>query len=330
MIPGKINTHLFQDLTVLAKANQKGSVVYISKDNKIHSETIFQKLKALIFRNISLENKKTDSNLSAKNLVIENLENQLRLFLNTEDIKNNSTLDLEIKKIAESLVDKVTESKNSIKNDVFSELKNLLENYQFTFNGEKVRQENLDRIKDAFLTIEGLHASSEKNILRFMATQINKANEAKEEVYISEVKSISENAAWVKKYKGVASDKALSLGKEMNRSELSGLTNNQKFNILQKAIKSLKNENTNESKESKNFKLTGILDKLAKQQALKNYINKLANENKEFANFIKIIPKEKRYTIDVEETLIILNHNKNNVKLTDAKLYEIYKQTIHR
>jgi len=67
MIPGKINTHLFQDLTVLAKANQKGSVVYISKDNKIHSETIFQKLKALIFRNISLENKKTDSNLSAKN-----------------------------------------------------------------------------------------------------------------------------------------------------------------------------------------------------------------------------------------------------------------------
>ena len=227
------------------------------------------------------------------------------------------------------MVDKVTESKNSIKNDVFSELKNLLENYQFTFNGEKVRQENLDRIKDAFLTIEGLHASSEKNILRFMATQINKANEAKEEVYISEVKSISENAAWVKKYKGVASDKALSLGKEMNRSELSGLTNNQKFNILQKAIKSLKDENTNESKESKNFKLTGILDKLAKQQALKNYINKLANENKEFANFIKIIPKEKRYTIDVEETLIILNHNKNNVKLTDAKLYEIYKQTIH-
>ena len=40
MIPGKINTHLFQDLTVLAKANQKGSVVYISKDNKIHSEIL--------------------------------------------------------------------------------------------------------------------------------------------------------------------------------------------------------------------------------------------------------------------------------------------------
>ena len=33
--------------------------------------------------------------------------------------------------------------------------------------------------------------------------------------------------------------------------------------------------------------------------------------------------------ISIEETLIILNHNKNNVKLTDAKLYEIYKQTIH-
>ena len=62
MIPGKINTHLLQDLTVLAKANQKGSVVYISKDNKIHSETIFQKLKALIFKNkFSDLNKKPDS-----------------------------------------------------------------------------------------------------------------------------------------------------------------------------------------------------------------------------------------------------------------------------
>ncbi len=335
MIPGKINTHLLQDLTVLAKANQKGSVVYISKDNKIHSETIFQKLKALIFRNpkdTSLENNRPDSNQRAKTLVIKNLENQLRLFLNTEDIKNNSTLDLEIKNIAEKLVDELTKSNISSKNDIFPKLNELLKNYKFTVikDEKSISFENLLTIKNAITSIEKINASSEKNKLRFMATQINKANEAKEEVYISEVKSISENAAWVKKYKGVASDKALSLGKEMNRSELSGLTNNQKFNILQKAIKSLKDENTNESKESKNFKLTGILDKLAKQQALKNYINKLANENKEFANFIKIIPKEKRYTIDVEETLIILNHNKNNVKLTDAKLYEIYKQTIHR
>ncbi len=335
MIPGKINTHLLQDLTVLAKANQKGSVVYISKDNKIHSETIFQKLKALIFRNpkdTSLENNRPDSNQRAKTLVIKNLENQLRLFLNTEDIKNNSTLDLEIKNIAEKLVDELTKSNISSKNDIFPKLNELLKNYKFTVikDEKSISFENLLPIKNAITSIEKINASSEKNKLRFMATQINKANEAKEEVYISEVKSISENAAWVKKYKGVASDKALSLGKEMNRSELSGLTNNQKFNILQKAIKSLKDENTNESKESKNFKLTGILDKLAKQQALKNYINKLANENKEFANFIKIIPKEKRYTIDVEETLIILNHNKNNIKLTDAKLYEIYKQTIHR
>lgn len=335
MIPGKINTHLLQDLTVLAKANQKGSVVYISKDNKIHSETIFQKLKALIFRNpkdTSLENNRPDSNQRAKTLVIKNLENQLRLFLNTEDIKNNSTLDLEIKNIAEKLVDELTKSNISSKNDIFPKLNELLKNYKFTVikDEKSIPFENLLTIKNAITSIEKINASSEKNKLRFMATQINKANEAKEEVYISEVKSISENAAWVKKYKGVASDKALSLGKEMNRSELSGLTNNQKFNILQKAIKSLKDENTNESKESKNFKLTGILDKLAKQQALKNYINKLANDNQEFANFIKIIPKEKRYTIDVEETLIILNHNKNNIKLTDAKLYEIYKQTIHR
>ena len=334
MIPGKINTHLLQDLTVLAKASQKGSIVYISPDKKIHSGTIFQKLKALIFRNpkdTSLENNRPDSNQRAKTLVITNLENQLRLFLNTEDIKNNSTLDLEIKNIAEKLVDELTKSNISSKNDIFPKLNELLKNYKFTVikDEKSIPFENLLTIKNAITSIEKINASSEKNKLRFMATQINEANQAAQEVYIDEIKSISENAAWVQKYKGVASDKALSLGKEMNRSELSGLTNNQKFNILQKAIKSLKDENTSESKESKNFKLTGILDKLAKQQALKNYINKLANDNQEFANFIKIIPKEKRYTIDVEETLIILNHNKNNVKLTDAKLYETYKQTIH-
>ena len=81
MIPGKINTHLFQDLTVLAKANQKGSIVYISPDKKIHSGTIFQKLHAFIFKN------KKDAfldpieigtlNQSAKKLVTENLKDQI-------------------------------------------------------------------------------------------------------------------------------------------------------------------------------------------------------------------------------------------------------------
>ena len=81
MIPGKINTHLLQDLTVLAKANQKGSIVYISPDNKIHSGTIFQKLQAFIFKNKKdayldqLE--KNTLNQSAKELVTDNLQNQI-------------------------------------------------------------------------------------------------------------------------------------------------------------------------------------------------------------------------------------------------------------
>jgi hypothetical protein len=280
MIPGKINAHLFQDLTVVAKANQKGSIVYISKDNKIHSETIFQKLKALIFKNTFSENKKPDSNLSAKNLVIENLENQLRLFVNTDGIQDQdkNALNVAITNIAGGLVDRVTDSKNSIKNDVFSELKNLLENYQFTFNGETVKKENLERIKDAFLTIEGLNASSEKDKLRFIATQINKANEAKKEIYIEDIKSISANAAWVKKHKGVTSEKALILGKEMNRSELLDLKNNQKFNILQKAIKSLKGKNTDGNKEVINIQLSTELAKLAKPQIEQNWMKKNANE----------------------------------------------------
>ncbi len=282
MIPGKINTHLFQDLTVLAKANQKGSIVYISPDKKIHSGTIFQKLKALVFKNTSSENKRSDSKLSAKDLVIKNLENQLRLFVKTDDIQDQdkNALNVAITNIAGSLVDKVTNSKISSKNDVFTELDNLLENYQFTFNGEAVKKENLKRIKDAVHTIKDLNASSDKNILRFMATQINEANEAKKEIYIEDIKSISENAAWVKKHKGVASEKALILGKEMNRSELLDLTNNQKFNILQKAIKSLKGKNTDGNKEVINIQLSTELAKLAKPQIEQNWMKKNANEKK--------------------------------------------------
>jgi hypothetical protein len=282
MIPGKINTHLFQDLTVLAKANQKGSIVYISPDKKIHSGTIFQKLKALVFKNTSSENKRSDSKLSAKDLVIKNLENQLRLFVKTDDIQDQdkNALNVAITNIAGSLVDKVTNSKISSKNDVFTELDNLLENYQFTFNGEAVKKENLKRIKDAVHTIKDLNASSDKNILRFMATQINEANEAKKEIYIEDIKSISANAAWVKKHKGVTSEKALILGKEMNRSELLDLTNNQKFNILQKAIKSLKGKNTDGNKEVINIQLSTELAKLAKPQIEQNWMKKNANEKK--------------------------------------------------
>ena len=42
MIPGKINTHLLQDLTVLAKASQKGSIVYISPDKKFIQGQFFK------------------------------------------------------------------------------------------------------------------------------------------------------------------------------------------------------------------------------------------------------------------------------------------------
>jgi hypothetical protein len=288
MIPGKINTHLFQDLTVLSKANQKGSIVYISPDKKIHSGTVFQKLKALVFKTTSSENKRSDSNLSAKNLVIENLENQLRLFVNTDGIQDQdkNALNIAITNIAGGLVDRVTDSKNSIKNDVFSELKNLLQNYQFTFNGETVKKENLERIKDAFLTIEGLNASSEKDKLRFIATQINKANEAKKEIYIEDIKSISANAAWVKKHKGVTSEKALILGKEMNRSELLDLKNNQKFNVLQKAIKSQISENKDPIK--KTYSST-----------LKEYVNLKREKNLE--QFIKTLSREERYGLNKTE-----------------------------
>jgi hypothetical protein len=304
MIPGKINTHLFQDLTVLAKANQKGSIVYISPDKKIHSGTVFQKLKALVFKNTSSENKRSDSNLSAKDLVIKNLENQLRLFVKTDGIQDQDkdALNIAITNIAGSLVDRVTNSKISSKNDVFTELDNLLENYQFTFNGEAVKKENLKRIKDAVHTIKDLNASSDKNILRFMATQINEANEAKKEIYIEDIKSISANAAWVKKHKGVTSEKALILGKEMNRSELLDLTNNEKFNVLQKAIKSQISESKDPIK--KTYSST-----------LKEYANLKREKNLE--QFIKTLSREERYG---------LNENEMKNKLLDSRFKGLNSQ----
>ena len=114
MIPGKINTHLFQDLTVLAKANQKGSIVYISPDKKIHSGTVFQKLKALVFKTTSSENKRSDSNLSAKNLVIENLEKQISSIPSIKLVKNYKNYgNLVSSSIPNLLFENIDELKNS-------------------------------------------------------------------------------------------------------------------------------------------------------------------------------------------------------------------------
>lgn len=135
MIPGKINTHLFQNLTVLAKANQKGSVVYISKDNKIHSETIFQKLKAFTFKNkkdvfLDLTEKST-LNQSAKKLVTENLKDQIKISLNLKNIKINNAIETDIEKISDYLVNQITNSeitnpKISNKNDVLEIFDHLI------------------------------------------------------------------------------------------------------------------------------------------------------------------------------------------------------------
>jgi hypothetical protein len=222
----------------------------------------------------------------------------------TDDIQDQdkNALNVAITNIAGSLVDKVTNSKISSKNDVFTELDNLLENYQFTFNGEAVKKENLKRIKDAVHTIKDLNASSDKNILRFMATQINEANEAKKEIYIEDIKSISANAAWVKKHKGVTSEKALILGKEMNRSELLDLTNNEKFNVLQKAIKSQISESKDPIK--KTYSST-----------LKEYANLKREKNLE--QFIKTLSREERYG---------LNENEMKNKLLDSRFKGLNSQ----
>ncbi len=128
MIPGKINTHLFQDLTVLAKANQKSSVVYISQDKKIHSGTIFQKLQAFIFKNkkdVFLDPiEKSTLHQSAKELVTENLKDQIKISLTLKNIKIDTAIETDIEKI-----DHLIKHFNEIRADD----KNLL-HYQWTLS----------------------------------------------------------------------------------------------------------------------------------------------------------------------------------------------------
>ena len=121
MIPGKINTHLLQDLTVIAKATQKGSIVYISPDNKIHSGTFFQKLSTFISRNwkdkSSASNDLKNNHTKAKKIVIDNLKDQIKIYFYVNNIHIDKDLESYISKFSECLVDRITDPDFSISNE---------------------------------------------------------------------------------------------------------------------------------------------------------------------------------------------------------------------
>ncbi len=290
MIPGKINTHLLQDLTVLAKANQKGSVVYISADNKIHSGTIFQKLQALIFKNkkdvfLDLTEKSTH-NQSAKKLVTENLKDQIKISLTLKNIKIDTAIETDIEKISDYLVNLITNSKISNKNDVLEKIDHLIKNFnEIRADDKKPPRLSMDSqlMIDAISDVAKINKLSNKDGIEFefVKRQINTRLDGNEKnttlIDIKKINSIVENSAWSKKNKGLASEKALSLGKEMARDELIGLTNNQKFNGIQNTIKSLwgKGRDAIENQLSSKLKEYG---KLKREKNLEQYINTLSKE----------------------------------------------------
>ncbi len=121
---GKINTHLLQDLTVLAKANQKGSVVYISSDKKIHSGTIFQKLSAFISRYVKdkslAPNDLKNDHTEAKKLVIDNLKNKMKIYFYIKNKEISQDLDSYISEFSERLVGRITDPDSSISKQVLN------------------------------------------------------------------------------------------------------------------------------------------------------------------------------------------------------------------
>ena len=332
MIPGKINTHLLQDLTVLAKANQKGSVVYISKDNKIHSGTIFQKLQAFIFKNkkdpfLSTTEKST-LNQNAKSLVTENLKDQIKISLTLKNIAITNDIKADIEKISDYLVNLITNSeiedfKISNKNDVLEKFDNLIKNFDAIRADEKKppalsmdSQLMIGAISDVAITNK---LSNKDGIeFEFLKRQINTGPDGNDKnttpIDIEKINSIVENSAWVKKTKGVASERAFILGKEMARDELIGLTNNQKFNVLQKTLKSLVGT-------SKEF----IKNKFSEQ--LKNLADSKKNKNieKDLVEFRKTLSKEQNNLLDKELMKKVLMDNKD-WKLNPKETYIQYAQ----
>ena len=330
MIPGKINTHLLQDLTVLAKANQKGTVVYISPDNKIHSGTIFQKLQAYIFKNKKdpfldpIE--KSTLNQSAKELVTENLKNQIKVYFYIKNKAISQELDSYISEFSEGLVGRITNPDSSIsnKNEDLEKFKNELKNLN-TITADTAKIKSLgNAINHAWC----LSKSSiiDKSKFKFLALQFNQIlnKDGSEEQYTNELKIdlIAENALWIKKNKWIDSNRALSLGKEMARDELSGLTNNEKFDILQKTLKIFEGKDKKYYDENFSTSLVNSVQRLQNKKIAKE----LKIEEK-LAEFKKTLTyKQKKFINDeIMKEVLIAN---NGLGLTKDEIFSQYALTL--
>ena len=328
MTIGKINTHLLQDLTVLAKANQKGSVVYISPDKKIHSGTIFQKLQAFIFKNkkdtFLNQIEKSILNQSAKELVTENLKNQIKVYFYIKNKAISPELDSYISEFSERLVGRITDPDSSIsnKNEVLDKFKNELNNLN-TITTDSTKIESLEKaINHAWCLSES--SIKDKSKFKFLALQFNQIlnKDGSEELHTNDLKidSIAENALWIKKNKWIDSNRALSLAKEMARDELSDLSNNEKFNILQKTLKSFEGKERNYYDENFSSSLANAV------QRMKN--KKIGNEltiDEKVAKFKKTLDPRAEGFFDDEKIKKVFIANKDR-ELTNTEIHIQYAQ----
>jgi hypothetical protein len=330
MIPGKINTHLLQDLTVIAKATQKGSIVYISPDNKIHSGTFFQKLSTFISRNwkdkSSASNDLKNNHTKAKELVINNLKKQIEIYfyIKNKDISND--LQAYIQKFSECLVDRITDPDSSISNEkkVLEDFKKVLDN----LNSTTIDFTEIQSLKSSLNNAYTLSESSleDKSKFKFSVLQFNeilkKDQSNARPTNFNKIDLISQNALWIKKNKWIDSKRALSLAKEMARDELSDLANNEKFNVVQKTLKSFEGK----SREFYNENSSKELEKSA--QIIKDKkIEKDLRIDKKLADFKKTLTYEQKKSINDEimKEVLIANHNRG---LNKDEIFAEYAWTL--
>jgi hypothetical protein len=329
MTIGKINTHLLQDLTVLAKANQKGSIVYISPDKKIHSGTIFQKLQAFIFKNKKdtfldpIE--KSILNQSAKELVTENLKNQIKVYFYIKNKAISPELDSYISEFSERLVGRITDPDSYIsnKNEVLDKFKNELNNLN-TITTDSTKIESLGKaINHAWCLSES--SIKDKSKFKFLALQFNQIlnKDGSEEHHTNDLKidSIAENALWIKKNKWIDSNRALSLAKEMARDELSDLSNNEKFNILQKTLKSFEGKERKYYDENFSSSLANAVQKMQNKKVKEPTIDE------KLADFKKTLSYKEKKSINDEIMKEVLIAN-NDLGLTKDEIFVKYAWTL--
>ncbi len=333
MIPGKINTHLLQDLTVIAKATQKGTLIYTSSSNKLHSGNILQKLSAFISRNMkdksSVSNELKANHNIAKESVIENLKDQIKIYFYANNIPIDKDLESYISKFSECLVDRITNPDSSISIE-----KGFLTQFKKEFNpitstNEKINlsDQNKQEVEMALKDVQFFSELSveNKSKFKFLALQFNeilrKDQSNARPTDFNKIDLISQNALWIKKNKWIDSNRALSLAKEMARDELSDLSNNEKFNILQKTLKSFEGKERKYYDENFSSSLANAVQKIQNKKVKEPTIDE------KLADFKKTLSYKEKKSINDEIMKEVLIAN-NDLGLTKDEIFVKYAWTL--